>query len=125
MVLNSALLLAEQNYIAPGKKPLSSMSPLILLKAGRVAGVVGASGGSKIISAIVNTVVRAFIDKQDPFEAVNAARVHHQLIPYNVFSEHKKLGPKQWALSTEVKEYLKAKVGLRSLFCAQVLDVVM
>lgn len=86
------------------------MSPLIFLRNGKVVGVIGASGGSRIISSILNVVVRAFVDKQDPLEAVNAARVHHQLIPSHVEAEKTEKGSIQWSLGSDIKEYLEAKV---------------
>ena len=47
---------AEADYIAPGKKPLSSMSPLIVLREGKVRMVLGASGGPRIISSVASVL---------------------------------------------------------------------
>jgi gamma-glutamyltranspeptidase/glutathione hydrolase len=72
----------EANAIAPKKRPLSSMTPTILLDAeGRVAAVVGASGGPQIISSVLQ-VISAIVDfGMDPQEAVAAPRIHHQWQP--------------------------------------------
>lgn len=70
---------SDRNSIAPGKRMLSSMSPTILLREGEPALVIGASGGSTIIT----TVFQVILNMQDfdmPLpEAVNALRFHHQL----------------------------------------------
>ncbi|CAD5232244.1 unnamed protein product [Bursaphelenchus xylophilus] len=74
------------NFIQPGKKPMSSMSPVIIYdsKEGRVKMVVGASGGSRIISAVAQTIIRSVLFGQTVKEAVDAPRIHHQFIPFNV-----------------------------------------
>jgi gamma-glutamyltranspeptidase/glutathione hydrolase len=76
------LVQGEANAIAPGKRPLSSMSPTVLLDPdGRVVMVVGASGGSQIISGVLQVVSNVVDFGMDPQEAVAAPRVHHQWLP--------------------------------------------
>jgi len=72
------------NFIAPGKKPMSSMSPAVIYdkKEGKVKMVVGASGGSRIISAVAQTVIRALLFNQTVKEAVDAPRIHNQFAPF-------------------------------------------
>ncbi|CAD5224368.1 unnamed protein product [Bursaphelenchus okinawaensis] len=74
------------NFIKPGKKPMSSMSPVIIYdkKEGRVKMVVGASGGSRIISAVAQTIIRSVLFGQSVKESVDAPRIHHQFMPFNV-----------------------------------------
>jgi gamma-glutamyltranspeptidase/glutathione hydrolase len=82
------LIGGEANAIAPGKRPLSSMSPTLVLDAdGRVVLAVGASGGSTIISAVLQVIVNVVDFGMDPQEAVTAARVHHQWQPDVLFVE--------------------------------------
>ncbi|MEW5317524.1 MAG: hypothetical protein WDW38_008812 [Sanguina aurantia] len=72
---------AAANFIQPGKRPLSSMSPTIILLGGKLRMVVGASGGPYIITAIIQTVLRALFSGQDPLVAVSQGRIHDQFIP--------------------------------------------
>ncbi|KAM4127922.1 hypothetical protein ACJW30_02G126500 [Castanea mollissima] len=72
---------APANFIRPGKRPLSSMSPTIVLKDEQVQAVVGASGGGMIIAATAEVLLNHFARGMDPFSSVMAPRVYHQLIP--------------------------------------------
>jgi gamma-glutamyltranspeptidase/glutathione hydrolase len=84
---------AENNSIAPGKRPLSSMSPTIVLdKNGIPLITVGAAGGPKIITQVVLTIVRVLDFKQSLADAVEGRRFHHQWRP-NVVSYEKGLAP--------------------------------
>ena len=79
---------AEANLPGPGKRPLSSMSPTIILdNQGRVEVVVGASGGPRIISATVQVIVSVIMFYHDPQDAVDAPRIHHQWQPDTIFYE--------------------------------------
>jgi len=79
---------APANFIRPNKRPLSSMSPTIVLKGGQLAGVLGGSGGLKIIPAVVQVFLNHFINEMDPLVAVTAPRVYHRLIPNIVTYEN-------------------------------------
>jgi gamma-glutamyltranspeptidase/glutathione hydrolase len=80
---------AENNSIAPGKRPLSSMSPTIVLDAdGKPVLTVGAAGGPKIISQVVLTILRSFDFDEALPEAVAGPRLHHQWRPSVVMVEH-------------------------------------
>jgi gamma-glutamyltranspeptidase/glutathione hydrolase len=72
---------AENNAIAPGKRPLSSMSPTIVLKNGEPVMTVGAAGGPKIITQALLAIVRRLEIGQSLTEAVGSPRIHHQWIP--------------------------------------------
>jgi gamma-glutamyltranspeptidase/glutathione hydrolase len=74
----------EANLPGPGKRPLSSMSPTIVLKDGKPVLVTGTPGGSRIISAVVQIVVDVLDYKMDIAAAVAAPRVHHQWMPDEV-----------------------------------------
>jgi gamma-glutamyltranspeptidase/glutathione hydrolase len=76
------LIGGEANAIAPGKRPLSSMTPTVVLGPdGRVELVIGASGGSRIISATLQALLAILVFDVDPATAVAAPRVHHQWQP--------------------------------------------
>ena len=75
------LIGAENNSIAPGKRPLSSMSPTIVLKNGQPVMTVGAAGGPKIITQVVWAIVNHIDLKMSVGEAIAAKRIHHQWSP--------------------------------------------
>ncbi|KAJ6776909.1 GAMMA GLUTAMYL TRANSPEPTIDASE [Salix koriyanagi] len=71
---------APPNFIRPGKRPLSSMTPTIILKDEKLRAVVGASGGAMIIAGTTEVVLN-HLRGMDPLHSVLAPRVYHQLIP--------------------------------------------
>lgn len=78
---------AEANAVQPGKRPLSSMSPTIVLKEGRPVLSLGAAGGPTIISQVVLAIVRA-VDFEMPLDAaIRAPRFHHQWRPDRLLME--------------------------------------
>nr|BAQ21912.1 gamma-glutamyl transpeptidase [Allium sativum] len=79
---------APTNFIEPNKRPLSSMSPLIILKDDNLAGVIGASGGMNIIPAIAQVLINYFILGMDPLKAVQYPRFYHRFTPNVVLYEN-------------------------------------
>jgi gamma-glutamyltranspeptidase / glutathione hydrolase len=75
------LVQGEANAIAPGKRPLSSMSPTIVTKDGKPVMVVGTPGGSRIITAVLQTMLNAIDFDMNVQEAVDAPRFHQQWLP--------------------------------------------
>jgi gamma-glutamyltranspeptidase/glutathione hydrolase len=75
------LVQGEANAIAPGKRPLSSMSPTIVSKDGKVVMVVGTPGGSRIITATLLTMLNVIDYGMNIQEAVDAPRFHQQWLP--------------------------------------------
>lgn len=75
------LLQSDRNAPAPGKRPLSSMSPTIVLDNGRVRLIAGASGGPRIISGTVQVMLNVLLFGMSPSDAVAADRLHHQWMP--------------------------------------------
>ncbi|KAL3696797.1 hypothetical protein R1sor_010873 [Riccia sorocarpa] len=71
---------APVNFIRPYKRPLSTMSPTIILEKGQLRAVLGGSGGIKILTTVAQVLLR-HIAGDDPLEAVSLPRVHHQLEP--------------------------------------------
>jgi gamma-glutamyltranspeptidase/glutathione hydrolase len=69
------------NAVAPGKRPLSSMTPTILLREGRPYLVTGSPGGPRIISTVLLTILNVVDHGMDVSEAVAAPRIHHQWAP--------------------------------------------
>lgn len=75
------LVQGEANVIAPGKRPLSSMAPTIVLKDGQFHMVVGGPGGSRIPTAVLQVLLNVMDFGMNPQEAVDAPRLHHQWLP--------------------------------------------
>lgn len=77
---------SKANAIAPGKTPLSSMSPTILLESnGNTKLVIGAPGGSQIPTSIFNTLYHYLLQKRNLYESVSFPRIHHQYQPDILF----------------------------------------
>ena len=81
------LIGAEANSIEPGKRMLSSMTPTIVEKEGKLWMVVGTPGGSTIITAVAQTILNAYEHGLSMQDAVNAPRFHHQWLPDTVVFE--------------------------------------
>lgn len=72
---------ADANSIAPQKRMLSSMTPTIVEKNGKLFMLVGSPGGSTIITSVLQTILNVNEFKMSMQEAVNAPRFHHQWLP--------------------------------------------
>src|SRR5260370_1517746 len=81
------LMQSDANAIAPGHRPLSSMTPTILLRDGRLSFVTGSPGGPMIISATLLSVINWMRLGMDAQAAVNAPRFHHQWMPARIRME--------------------------------------
>lgn len=81
------LMESQKNAIEPGKRPLSSMTPTIILHNNQVYMLAGSSGGPKIITATLLTLLNVIDYKMNIQDAVNAKRFHHQWLPDVVYTE--------------------------------------
>ena len=81
------LIQGPANAIAPGKRPLSSMTPTIVLKDGKVSMVLGSPGGGRIITVVANIFLSAADEGLNIQQAVDAPRFHHQYLPDVLFLE--------------------------------------
>ena len=107
------LLGNEANAIEPKKRPLSSMTPTIVLKDGQPFLILGTPGGSTIITTVLQNLLNVVIHGMDIREAVSSPRVHSQWMPDMVFHEQrglsKRLIKKLTARGHEVK--LRGNIG--------------
>jgi gamma-glutamyltranspeptidase/glutathione hydrolase len=87
------LIGTDPNLAAPGKRMLSSMSPTILAKDGRLAMVTGSPGGRTIINTVLETIVDVVDFGMNAQEAVDAPRFHHQWLPDRIQYERYGLSP--------------------------------
>lgn len=82
------LIQGERNSVQPGKRPLSSMTPTIVLrKDGSLWFALGARGGPRIISAVLQTVINVIDHDMDIQQAIDAPRIHHQWLPDEILYE--------------------------------------
>lgn len=81
---------SEANFIQPGKRPLSSMAPTIVINAdGQVSMVVGSAGGSRITTAIAHALIERYFLKSNAslYDIFSSKRLHHQLLPNTLYYE--------------------------------------
>jgi gamma-glutamyltranspeptidase / glutathione hydrolase len=83
------LVQGERNDVQPGKRPLSSMAPTIVLRGGKLAMVTGSPGGSRIITIVLETLLNHFDFGMSAQRAVDAPRIHMQWLPDRVEFEPK------------------------------------
>jgi gamma-glutamyltranspeptidase / glutathione hydrolase len=81
------LIQGPANSIAPGKRPLSNMTPTVVLKDGKVRFVLGSPGGARIITTVANIFLSAADEGLNIQQAVDAPRFHHQYLPDTVYLE--------------------------------------
>jgi gamma-glutamyltranspeptidase / glutathione hydrolase len=87
------LIGTRPNLAEPGKRPLSSMTPAILLRDGRLFMVTGSPGGRTIINTVLETIVNVVDFGMNAQEAVDAGRFHHQWLPDRIMYEPSALSP--------------------------------
>ncbi|MFY9842531.1 MAG: gamma-glutamyltransferase [Terriglobales bacterium] len=81
------LIQGPANVIGPGKRPLSAMTPTIVLKDGKLFLVLGSPGGPRIITIVANILIGVVDFSLDIQEAINAPRFHQQWLPDQIFVE--------------------------------------
>jgi gamma-glutamyltranspeptidase/glutathione hydrolase len=101
------LIQGEANAIAPGKRPVSSMAPTIVLKDGKVAMVLGSPGGPRIITATLETILNMIDYGMNAQEAVSAPRLHNQWLPDVLFAEPYALSADTQTLLTRMGYHIK------------------
>lgn len=81
------LIQSEASAVGPRRKPLSSMSPTILVRNGKAVFVAGASGGPRIISSTLQVLLNMTRFNMSPTEAISRPRIHHQWLPETLLLE--------------------------------------
>jgi gamma-glutamyltranspeptidase/glutathione hydrolase len=87
------LIQSNANLVGPNKRPLSAMTPTIVLKDGKLWLVLGSPGGPTIITTVANILIGVADFGLDIQQAVNAPRFHHQWIPDRIAIERNRLSP--------------------------------
>lgn len=96
------LIQGEANAVEPGKRMLSSMSPAIVTKDGKVRMVLGAAGGPRIITATFMSFLNMAVFGMNAQEAISAPRFHHQWMPDKLYYE-------EFGISPDTQALLRAK----------------
>lgn len=112
----------KANAIAPGKRMLSSMTPTIVSKDGELRLVLGAPGGGRIITAVLQTLLNVVDHGMGLESAVRAPRVHHQWLPDELVWESLALPPDvRTALAAKGHKFAARPRGIGQMFAIQVL----
>lgn len=93
---------AEANAIEPGKRMLSSMTPTIVARDGKVRMILGAAGGPRIITAVLQNFLNLAVFDMNAAEAIAAPRFHHQWLPDQISVE-------SYALSADTQKILEER----------------
>jgi gamma-glutamyltranspeptidase/glutathione hydrolase len=86
------LVQSRYNAVVPGRRPLSSMSPVIVVKNGQVDGVLGSPGGPTILTSVLQVLLARYVYGMEPHASVAAPRFHRQDLPPYVQYEPARLG---------------------------------
>lgn len=97
---STGLIGTKPNLVAPGKRMLSSMTPVILVKDGRAVAAIGSPGGRKITNTVLQVILNIVDFDMNVYQAIDAPRVHHQWLP-DVLKVEK------WALGRETLAKLR------------------
>jgi gamma-glutamyltranspeptidase/glutathione hydrolase len=98
LTTEQGLIGTEPNLARPGKRMLSSMSPTIVTKDGRLFMVTGTPGGRTIINTVLMTILNVIDFGMNAQEAVDAGRIHHQWLPDRITYEEHAFSPDTIAL---------------------------
>jgi gamma-glutamyltranspeptidase / glutathione hydrolase len=115
------LIQSEANAIAPGHRPLSSMTPTILVRDGKLSFVTGSPGGPRIISAVLLSIINWMRLGMEAQAAINAPRFHHQWLPDRIVMENQFSPTVQRAL--DAMGHATRKIGHIGLVNAIGIDV--
>lgn len=111
------LVQGPANKVEPGKRPLSSMSPTLVSdkKDGKIVMALGAPGGSRIITGVLQTLYRVLAQDYNMDDAIQAPRIHHQFLPRTLFVDEHRFAPETIEglkkLGHEVEESWHSKVN--------------
>lgn len=106
------LIQGKANAVKPEKRMLSSMSPTIVTKDGKVRMVLGAAGGPMIITATMHNFLNMAVFGMDAQEAISAPRFHHQWMPDHLFYEKYGLSPDTRAKLKEMGHHLEPRESI-------------
>lgn len=109
------LIQGEANAIEPRKRPLSSMTPTIVLKNGKVAFVAGSPGGPTIINTVLQVILNVIDFNMNIQQAIDASRFHHQWLPDHIYWEEFGISPDTRAALERMGHVFREKAGFTDL----------
>ena len=110
----TGLIGTEPNLAAPGKRMLSSMTPTIVTRDGRLFMVTGSPGGRTIIATVLHTILNVIDYGMNAQEAVDAARFYHQWLPDTAYYERNGLSPDTLAILNRLGHTLEP-IGVQGI----------
>lgn len=116
------LIQGYANRVEPGKRPLSSMSPTLVEKNGRVIMSVGAPGGPRIISGVFQALYRVLGRNLNMDQAIQSARVHDQFLPRKLFVERGRFAPETIEGLKRLGHEVEETFGVARVFGVRVSD---
>ena len=87
------LIQGKGNHVQAGKRPLSSMSPTLVEKNGKVVLSLGGKGGPRIINGVLQTLYRVLVSGYDMDLAIQTPRIHHQFLPDTIYYDTHRFSP--------------------------------
>jgi gamma-glutamyltranspeptidase/glutathione hydrolase len=114
------LVQSDANAIAPGHRPLSSMTPTMLLRDGKLSFVTGSPGGPTIISATLLSILNWMRLGMEPQAAINAPRFHHQWLPDRILIE--RAFPDNFVSALNARGHTTYRVGHMGIVNAIAID---
>ena len=114
------LIQGDTNAIAPGKRPLSTMAPTMVVKDGRLLLVLGSPGGPSIVTTVANVLINVVDFGEDIQRAVNAPRFHHQWMPDELRVEAWQLSPDTLALLEKMGHKIKRTASWGDAECVAI-----
>ena len=110
------LIQGRNNKVQIGHRPLSSMSPTIVEKAGKPVMALGAAGGPMIISSVFQTLYRHLMNGLDLDSAVQSPRLHHQFLPRVLFVEKNRFSPMVLSVLGKRGHYIKTRDSIAKVY---------
>ena len=105
------LIQGEANAIAPRKRPLSSMTPTIVVKGGKLFLVIGSPGGPTIINTVLQVILNVVDHKMNIAQAIAAPRLHHQWLPDTLRVETNGMTPDVFAALKAMGHVFASRAG--------------
>lgn len=87
------LIQGKNNAVIGGRRPLSSMTPLIVTKGKKTVLTAGGAGGPAIITGVLQTIYRHLVNGLNIHDAINSHRIHNQFLPRSLFVENRRFSP--------------------------------
>lgn len=110
------LIQGRNNKVAGSKRPLSSMTPVVVEKQGKTVVVAGGSGGPMIISSVFQVLYRYLVNGLSLDLAVQAPRMHHQFLPNNLYFEKDRFSPVLLNLLKKKGHQLKERKSIAKVY---------